>query len=79
MTNFLHFFFLGKNKVRAGKKEYNSQRAKAYGPYDKWHHIPCFVQNRQELEYFDAGEAMAGFFTLSPEDQTMIKTELKVL
>ena len=70
---------IGKNKVRIGKKEYNSQRAKAYGPYDKWYMVPCFVQNRQELEYFDAGEAMAGFFTLSPEDQAMIKTEIKAM
>ena len=48
-----------------------------YGPYDRWHHIPCFVKNRQELEYFDSGDAMAGFKTLSPEDQDMIKSSIK--
>ena len=32
------------NQVRAGKKEYESQRAKMYGPYDKWHHLDCFVK-----------------------------------
>ena len=40
--------------------------------------LALFIIARQELEYFDAGEVMTGFFTLSPEDQTMIKTELKV-
>ena len=54
-------------KVRVGKKEYDSQRAKMYGPYDKWHHILCFVEKREKLEYFDAGEAMAGFPLLGPE------------
>ena len=38
------FFF--QNEVRAGKKEYESQRAKMYGPYDKWHHLDCFVKVR---------------------------------
>ena len=56
-----------KGEVRAGKKNYESQRAKMYGPYDGWHHIPCFAEKREELEYFDAGEAMAGFMLLGPE------------
>ena len=56
--------------------EYDSQRAKAYGPYDRWHHIDCFVENREKLEYFDAGEKMSGFMKLSAEDQNMIKAKL---
>ena len=32
------------NEVRVGKKIYDSQRAKMYGPYDKWHMIDCFVK-----------------------------------
>ncbi len=66
-----------KGEVRAGRKEYESQRAKMYGPYDKWHHIACFVKNRDDLEYFDGGDAMAGFMTLSPDDQTMVKSAIK--
>jgi hypothetical protein len=65
-------------EVRAGKKEYENQRAKMYGPYDKWHHIKCFVENRVELEYFDSGEAMGGFMTLSPDDQAKVRSEIKV-
>ena len=53
--------------VRVGKKEYDSQRAKMYKPYFKWHHILCFVDQREMLEYFDAGDAMAGFTLLGRE------------
>ena len=56
-----------KGEARISKKEYNSQRAKMYGPYDAWHHISCFAEKREELEYFDAGDAMAGFMLLGPE------------
>ena len=50
-----------------------------YGPYDKWHMVECFVKNREELEYFDSGEAMAGFMTLGPEDQELVKTSIKAM
>ena len=56
-----------KGEARAGKKEFDSDRAKMYGPYDRWHHIPCFVEKREELGYFDGGDAMAGFMLLGPE------------
>ena len=55
-----------KGEARISKKEYNSERAKMYGPYDAWHHIPCFAKKREEMEYFDAGDAMAGFMLLGP-------------
>jgi len=66
-----------KGEVRAGKKEFDSQRAKMYGPYDRWHHIPCFAEKREELGYYDAGDAMAGFMLLGPEDKELIKSKLK--
>ena len=50
-----------------------------YGPYDKWHHISCFVKNREELEYFDAGESMAGFMTLGPDGQELVKSSIKAM
>ena len=56
-----------KGEARISKKEFNSERAKMYGPYDAWHHIPCFAEKREEMEYFDAGDAMAGFMLLGPE------------
>jgi poly [ADP-ribose] polymerase len=39
------------DEVRVSKKDYESQRAKMYGPVDLWHHIQCFVDNREELEF----------------------------
>ena len=46
------------------------------GPYDKWHHISCFAEKRDDLEYHDSGEKMAGFMTLSADDQSDIKSKL---
>merc|ERR1712223_394433 len=68
-----------KGVPRAGKKEYESTRAKMYGPYDRWHHIDCFTKQREDLEYFDSGEKMGGFMTLSADDQNSIKSKLPQL
>ena len=48
-----------------------------YGPKDLWHHVNCFVKNRENLEFFDSGENISGFFTLSADDKKMIKEKLK--
>jgi len=37
--------------VRLSKKDYESQRAKMYGPVDLWYHIDCFIAKRDELEF----------------------------
>ena len=47
-----------------------------YGPYDRWQHISCFAEKREDLEYHDSGEKMAGFMTLSADDQSDIKSKL---
>ena len=39
------------NEVRLGKKEYDSLRAKMYGPMDMWYHVDCFIAKRDELEF----------------------------
>jgi len=49
-----------KNAVRIGKKEYDTTRAKMYGPYFKWHHVNCFVEKREELEFLASGEKLPG-------------------
>ena len=36
-------------EVRVGKKD--SQRAKMYKPYIKWHHVLCFVEKREKQKY----------------------------
>lgn len=61
---------------RIGKKDIDSQRAKMYGPYDRWHHVACFAEKREELEYYDAGEDLAGFKTISADDQKLVRESL---
>ena len=48
-----------------------------YGPYDRWHHVECFAKVREEKEFFEAGEDLAGFKTLGKDDQIKVKTLLK--
>lgn len=48
-----------------------------YGPVDRWHHVDCFVKKRAELEFFDSGENLPGFFTLSADDKKLVKEKLK--
>ena len=33
-------------EVRVCKKDYDDDRAKQYGPLDRWHHVTCFAKNR---------------------------------
>ena len=47
-----------------------------YGPYDRWHHVKCFAEKREELEFFDAGEDLAGFKSIGTEDQQLVRDEL---
>lgn len=37
--------------MRLSKKEYDTQRAKMYGPQDLWYHLDCFVEKRDEIEF----------------------------
>ena len=66
-----------KGEARIGKKDFESQRAKMYGPYDRWHHVACFASKRDELEYFDAGDKLQGFNALGPDDKDTIRQALK--
>lgn len=40
-----------KNYVRLAKKDFESQRARMYGPQNLWYHQDCFVENRKELGF----------------------------
>ncbi|XP_069975958.1 poly [ADP-ribose] polymerase 1-like [Penaeus vannamei] len=66
-----------KDQVRISKKEYDSERARMYGPVDLWHHVDCFVKKRAELGFFESGDTIAGFGTLSADDKNMLKSKLK--
>ncbi len=47
-----------------------------YGPQDLWHHVQCFKERRDELEFTGSAEIIGGFANLSAEDQAMLKKEL---
>ncbi|XP_063601793.1 poly [ADP-ribose] polymerase 1-like [Penaeus indicus] len=66
-----------KDQVRISKKEFDSERARMYGPVDLWHHVDCFVKKRAELGFFESGDTIAGFGTLSADDKNMLKSKLK--
>ncbi|KAG0725102.1 Poly [ADP-ribose] polymerase [Chionoecetes opilio] len=66
-----------KGEVRISKKDYEAETAKMYGPADLWHHVDCFIKRRAEFEFFDSGESLPGFFTLSADDKKMVKEKLK--
>ncbi|XP_040581358.1 poly [ADP-ribose] polymerase 1 [Lepeophtheirus salmonis] len=68
-----------KGLVRVSKKEYQSERALRYGPYDAWNHLKCFAQKQEELGYFDSGDSLDGFKTLSQDDQKEVKSLIKKL
>jgi len=70
---------IGKGEVRIAKKDYDDDRAKQYGPLDRWHHLDCFVKNRDKLEFFTSAENLAGLNTLSAEDKATVKSQLKRL
>jgi hypothetical protein len=37
--------------VRISKKDYESDRAKMYGPVDAWYHVDCFLSDRDDLDF----------------------------
>jgi len=70
---------IAKGEVRIAKKDYDDDRAKMYGPMDRWHHAKCFIKNREKYEFFTSADNLAGLNTLSGDDKTMLKNELKKL
>ncbi|XP_012286246.1 poly [ADP-ribose] polymerase [Orussus abietinus] len=65
-----------KGEIRISKKDYETDDAKRYGGIDRWHHAECFAKLRAELQFLESGEVLAGFKSLSKEDQAMIKKSL---
>ncbi|KAG8225244.1 hypothetical protein J437_LFUL008781, partial [Ladona fulva] len=65
-----------KDEIRVSKKDYESEKAKRFGGFDRWHHVACFVSKRVELEYFESGSDLPGAKTLSKDDQSMLKEKL---
>nr|XP_045597735.1 poly [ADP-ribose] polymerase 1-like isoform X1 [Procambarus clarkii] len=68
---------ISKGEIRISKKEFDSDRAKMYGPVDQWHHVDCFVKKREELQFFESGDMLPGYNTLSADDKKTLKEKLK--
>lgn len=47
----LTVLFFHQDDVRISRKDFESERAKMYGPVDLWHHVDCFVNARDDLEF----------------------------
>jgi len=67
---------IAKGEVRICKKDYDDDRAKQYGPLDRWHHLACFSKNRDSMMFFTSAENLAGLNTLGKDDQDMLRKEL---
>jgi len=67
---------ISKGDVRIAKKDFDDEKAKRYGPLDRWYHAKCFTQQREALQFFTSAVNLAGLKTLSKEDQVMMKESL---
>lgn len=68
-----------KEEVRISKKDFESEGAKMYGGQDRWHHVECFAKLRNELQFFESGDALPGFEQLKKEDkETVLKALPKI-
>ena len=51
------------------KKDYDDDRAKQYGPLDRWYHVDCFAGARDDMVFFCSADKLSGYNTLSKDDQ----------
>jgi len=55
---------------------YDTEVGMKYGGQPLWHHLDCFAQMRSELGWFDSGENMLGYTSLTSDDQKEVKNIL---
>lgn len=67
---------INKDEVRISKKDFESDAGKRYGGEERWHHVDCFVKNRDFLEFWESGSVLPGYKTLSKDDQQMVSTKI---
>ncbi|XP_022647178.1 poly [ADP-ribose] polymerase-like isoform X2 [Varroa destructor] len=71
--------FIAKHQVRISKMEYDSERARSYGPYPGWYHVDCFVAKRESLGWYLPGTDLPGYKSLGVDDQKILKEKIKKL
>ena len=42
--------------MRIASIDHESGTSKRYGPQDRWYHVDCFVENREQLEFTESME-----------------------
>lgn len=65
-----------KEEIRISKKDFETDVGKRYGGQDMWHHVTCFAKMRSELGYFESGNKLPGFKTLSKADQAEVVKQI---
>ena len=40
--------------MRIASIDHESGTSKRYGPQDRWYHVDCFVENREQLEFTES-------------------------
>ncbi|XP_033730954.1 poly [ADP-ribose] polymerase 1-like [Pecten maximus] len=69
---------IAQGAVRIAIKDFESERAKLYGPQNLWYHVDCFVADREDLEFTKDKnpDKIKGFNRLKKEDQQELLTKL---
>ncbi|XP_037719414.1 uncharacterized protein LOC119553225 isoform X2 [Drosophila subpulchrella] len=70
---------INKDQVRLRKTVYDTEVGMKYGGQPLWHHLDCFAQLRSELGWYDSGENMLGFTSLTSDDQKEVKNILPAI
>ncbi|CAG9815964.1 unnamed protein product [Phaedon cochleariae] len=65
-----------KDEVRISKKDFDTEIGRKYGGQPMWHHVNCFAQVRSSLGFYECGDKLPGFKTLSPDDQKNVKAKI---
>ncbi|KAK2724376.1 poly [ADP-ribose] polymerase-like [Artemia franciscana] len=67
---------IDRGDIRLSKRGYSPERAKMFGPQDRFYHVDCFAKNRRELDFTESAETIPGFDQLSMEDKNLLKEKL---
>ncbi|XP_063703096.1 poly [ADP-ribose] polymerase isoform X2 [Culicoides brevitarsis] len=65
-----------KDVVRVKKTVYDTEVGMKFGGQAIWHHLDCFAKIRDELGFYECGDKLPGFNTLSKDDQKEVRKML---
>lgn len=65
-----------KYELRIKKVAHDTEVAMKFGGQAIWYHVECFAQLRTELGWFESGEKLPGFRSLSQEDKATVKKHI---